>query len=230
MLKNNKKKIAAIIIGFAVLTSVILFGTIAFFTSNDVVTNKLIIGNVRINLTETQYPGNENSSVTDMLPYSEIEKNPQIQNVGVNEAFVFMKVTVPLRNVTEVNPDGTYGTQKMQEIFYLKSKDDSELLFENHFNENWIELPVFETGTDGTKDTRTYVFGYKKSLATGDTTESLFDKVQLKNIKEELGANQAQSINIEACAVQSDYISVEVTDKTNLNQTQLEDIYRLFNS
>ena len=99
MLKNNKKKIAAIIIGFAVLTSVILFGTIAFFTSNDVVTNKLIIGNVRINLTETQYPGNENPSVTDMLPYSEIEKNPQIQNVGVNETFVFMKVTVPVRNV-----------------------------------------------------------------------------------------------------------------------------------
>lgn len=229
MLKNNKKKIAAIIIGFAVLTSVILFGTIAFFTSNDVVTNKLIIGNVRINLTETQYPGNENPSVTDMLPYSEIEKNPQIQNVGVNETFVFMKVTVPVRNVTEVNLNGTHGTQKMQEIFYLKSKDDSELLFENHFNENWIELTDCET-EDYNKSTKTYVFGYKKSLVTGDTTESLFDKVQLKNIKEELGANQAQSINIEACAVQSDYISVEVTDKTNLNKTQLENIYRLFNS
>lgn len=229
MLKNNKKKIAAIIIGFAVLTSVILFGTIAFFTSNDVVTNKLVIGNVRINLTETQYPGNENSSVTDMLPYSEIEKNPQIQNVGVNEAFVFMKVTVPLRNVTEVNPDGTPGTKKMQEIFYLKNENYSETDFANHFNENWIELTDCET-EDYNKSTKTYVFGYKKSLVTGDTTESLFDKVQLKNIKEELGANQAQSINIEACAVQSDYISVEVTDKTNLNPKQLEDIYRLFNS
>lgn len=229
MLKNNKNKIAAIIIGFAVLTSVILFGTIAFFTSNDVVTNKLIIGNVRINLTETQYPGNENSSVTDMLPYSEVEKNPQIQNVGVNEAFVFLKVTVPVRDVTEVSTDGTHGTKKMQEIFYLKNKDDSELLFENHFNENWIELTDCET-EDYNKSTKTYVFGYKKSLVTGDTTESLFDKVQLKNIKEELGANQAQSINIEACAVQSDYISVEVTDKTNLNTTQLEDIYKLFNS
>lgn len=229
MLKNNKKKIAVIIICVAVLTTVILFGTIAFFTSNDTVTNKLTIGNVRINLTETEYPGNENSSVTDMLSYSEVEKNPQIQNVGMNEAFVFLKVTVPVRDVTEVGTDGTPGTKKMQEIFYLKNKNDSETDFANHFNENWVELPGFETGTDGSQATRTYVFGYKDAVASGGTTESLFDKVQLKNIKEELGANQAQSINVEACAVQSDYIDV-VTDKTNLDTTQLEDIYGLFNS
>lgn len=224
----KKNKIAAIIIGCAVLSAVILLGTIAFFTSNDSVTNTLTIGNVRINLTETEYPGNEASNVTDMLPYSEVTKNPQIQNTGTNEAFVFLKVTVPVRYVTEVSIDGTPGTTQMQEIFYFKNKTDSETTFANHFNENWIELTSCETGTDYSQSTKTYVFGYKDAVATGNTTEPLFDKVQLKNIKEELGTNQAHSINIEACAVQSDYID-GVTDKTNLEESQLESIYKLFN-
>lgn len=226
---NNKKKIAAVIVGFAVLTTVIIFGTMAFFTSNDIVTNKLTIGNVRINLTETEYPGNTASGVTDMLPYSEVKKNPQIQNTGINEAFVFLKVTVPVRDVTEVATNGTPGKKEMQEIFYLKNKTDSETTFSNSFNKNWIELTNCETGTDYNQSARTYVFGYKDAVKTGATTEPLFDKVQLKNIKEELGANQTQSINIEACAVQSDYLD-GVTDKTDLDMTQLEKIYKLFNS
>ena len=226
---KKKKTVIMILTGCIVLLIAVIIGTIAFFTSNNSVTNTLTVGNVHIYLSETEYPGNDASEVTNMISYSEVAKNPQITNVGTNDAFVFLRVTVPVRNVTEVSENGTPGTKKAQEIFYFKDENDDKTVFNNNFDNNWIELEDCVEGTDYKSDTRTYVFGYKDAVSSGDITESLFDKVQLKNVIEgELVANQAQTIKIEALAIQSDYLE-NITVESDLNESQLTEIYKLFN-
>lgn len=224
---KNKKTVIVILAACVLLVIAVIVGTIAFFTSNDEVTNTITVGNVHILLSETEYPGNDNSAVTDMIPYSEVSKNPQITNVGTNKAFVFLRITVPVRNVTEISTNGTLGTKQEQEIFYFKTEDCSETDLKNNFDNNWIELKNCEQGKDYQDDTRTYIFVYKNAISPNYKTEPLFDKVQLKNvIEEELIANQVQTIKIEALAIQSDYID-GITDESNLQESQLEKIYNL---
>lgn len=227
---KNKKRIMILAVCVPLLI-VVIIGTMAFFTSNDEATNTLTIGNVRISLSETNYPGNDDSTVTDMIPYSEVSKNPQVTNVGTNKAFVFLRVTVPVRDVTEINPNGSHNGEKhLQEIFYFKDIDDEETTLKNKFDNNWIELAGCEEGTNHESDTRTYVFGYKDVVSPGEITNSLFDKVQLKNVIEgDLVANQAQTIKIEAMAIQSEYIDT-ITETSNLDESKLTYIYNLFNT
>ena len=59
---------------------------------------------------------------TKIEPGKEIEKDPQIQNTGVNDAFVYMEVTVPMADVMAADEEGN-RLNKNAGTVYLTAKE-----------------------------------------------------------------------------------------------------------
>ncbi len=222
-LKKHRKPILLSVMCCAIAVAGII-AALAYGSITDEITNTFSVGKVKIVLTETEYPGNEVSAVT---PNGEISKNPQISNIGINDAYVFLKVTVPLREVTVADANGRCSEKEMQEIFYMKTSENSIYKTENSFGDKWVELEEYR---EKREETQTYVFGYKDALGSFKATEPLFDKVQLKNIIEnEIDPEQLQEINIKAYAIQSENIPGQ-TGGNDLSQEELTQIYQMIES
>lgn len=227
---KKKKKKTIIILSSVVLAALIIIGcgVLAYLTHKDEVVNTITVGKVSIALHESSYPGNADSNVNNMVPNIEVEKNPNVENTGTTSAYVFLRVSVPVEEITEVSFDGTKGDKKPQEIFYLKTNSTSQTNLTNSFyTDNWIELTDEESGKDYKAGTvRTYIFGYKRALESGEQTDVLFDKVQLKNVIEnELSHDSDLHIDIKALGIQSDNLGDNLP-KENLTAEQLKEIYQ----
>ncbi|MDO5406052.1 MAG: TasA family protein [Eubacteriales bacterium] len=202
----------------ALLGAMALGGTMAYLTDQGSVTNTFTVGQVQIDLTEPDYPGNGTPDVEHLVPNEEVAKNPLVTNTGTNDAVVFMTVEVPRANVTLTADDGTKGTKKIQDLFWLKDTADLPSAHENHFDGGWMELG--DKGSVSDTVSR-YVFAYRTAVAQGEQTEALFDKVQLKNVIEnELTAGATQNVEVRAYAIQAGEILG--TDGTNLTDSLTE--------
>lgn len=223
-MKGKKRKKLIVYIAGSLASAAIILGTAAFLMSFDETTNVFTAGNVKIVLVEDKYPGNDSPDVQNIIPYQEIDKNPVVINTGSNNAYVFLRLTVPVSKFTELDEYGRKKTngQVYQELFYLKGSDDEISSFANNFGDGWHELKSLADGGyyDDKGDwiyynessTRTYVFVYQPDenepfLKVGQSTNPLFGKVQFKNMKEQPSISDLiKVINIEAFAVQSDYL------------------------
>ena len=89
-----------------------------FFSSiRDAVCNWRRLGNVTIELLEEEYdkvPEEERHNIT---PDKVFTKDPIVRNVGTNDAFVFLEVSVPKANVRTASADGTAQPAAVQELF-----------------------------------------------------------------------------------------------------------------
>ena len=101
----------------ALLGAMALGGTMAYLTDQGSVTNTFTVGQVQIDLTEPDYPGNNTPDVENLVPNEEVPKNPLVTNTGTTDAIVFMTVEVPRANVTLAADDGTKGTKEIQDLF-----------------------------------------------------------------------------------------------------------------
>lgn len=231
---KNKKAIVAML-----LTATLGVGSaysIAYLTDAETATNTFTAGDVK---TELEEPNWDPTKATDMVPYQVVAKDPQIENSGENDEIVFMRVTVPVERVTQVEENGTKGTTASQEIVYLQKSGTSQGTHANAFNTtNWIELTSKETNTDyatvdaNGRGTRTYVFGYKTKLAKGQKTDALFDQIQLKNVVErELTSQAGYDIKVEAFAIQADNVlrnGTKIDTTGALNLADLTYIYEAY--
>ena len=180
--------------------------------------NIATVGDVKIDLEEPGYPGNDSAEVAAILPNQEIVKDPQVENTGDNAAIVYLKVDVPQETFTELGTDGTKGETKLQDLFALKNLSD-----------NW-ELIKTETSTDAdtAKTKTTYVYAYRKTLDKGAKTDKLFERVQMKNAVESDLSGKVEDIVIQACAIQAtDIPDVDLAADENgyLKTGSLSDIY-----
>ena len=225
----NKGKMGMTIAACALAGAMMIGGTFAYLTDTRTATNTFTVGNVKVELSEPDYPGNNDPVTKEQVPNQETAKNPQIKNTGANDAVVFMKVTVPVRTVMPVADDGTKGTAGPAEMYIFKQDTDSAAAHTNNFSKDWVELAGKEEGKDLSGKTRTYVFGYHTRISAGETTDPLFDKVQLKNFLEaEIEASDVLNIEIEGYAIQADNIvSGDGTLSTDaeLNEQTLGTIY-----
>ena len=231
--KNKRNPIVSIVGGIA--AAAVIIGTVAFLTSYDEVTNVFSAGNLSILLTEPHYEPDNAGNIT---PYKQIDKDPVIRNNGTNDIYVFLRITVPVSKVTELNEYGTAkdgNTPKLQELFYLKKQSIGINELKTEFNsDNWIELTDVEAGGEYNGDTweykegtttRTYVFGYKEILKPNEVTATLFDKVQLKNLKEQpVPDTITQVIGVEAFAIQADNLDGTGNE---INKDNLTNIYKM---
>lgn len=257
---KNRKRLAVTLAACGLVAALGVGGTLAYLTDRTDATNSFTFGDVKVNTLEPDWDTtdeNDNGvpdAAEDVVPNQQIPKSVQAENVGINDAIVFVKLTVPLANVTRVADDGTAEMnadaldRKLQEIFYFQGDGDSINTENNNFNEGWINLPEEEIGYAGagssteyldlsttreySGDVRTYVFGYDTRLAAGEKTSTLFDQVQIKNIIEnEINPGSIHDIQVETYSIQADNIvdaNGQIDTTGTLDHDTLKEIYDIY--
>ena len=184
MKKRNMKKTTAkalVITGAICLATV--GGVSAFLTDYDKATNQFTVGKVDIDLDEPNWKPEDH---TKLEPGEVISKDPQITNTGTNDAFTYLEVSVPMKEVTAALEDGTRQPTKLQELFSFTAKD------------SWTRLDSKKVG-----DSQVYVYTYNKILKANETTETLFDTVKFLNITEGSLDGVELEIPVRAYAIQT---------------------------
>ena len=202
-IRDNKKNF---IIALAMMLVVLIGGVMAYFTSTDSATNTFAVGEVKIDLDEPNWVEPEN-----ITPNQAIIKDPQITNIGVNDAYVFLKVTVPKATVETAAQDGTVAAAAVHQLFQLNNASKKAAVWSetDTINSTWVQVGE-RTSTD---DAYVYVFAYGTKqactkLAKDATTAALFDSVTFINATEGQGLeNGSFDINIEAFGIQTDNIN-----------------------
>ncbi len=211
---KDKKKVFKLATAVVAMLAVMMIGGVsAYFTATDDVINSWTVGNVDIELQEPQYDasGDERIGIT---PNKDLAKDPQIQNTGSNDAFVFLKVTVPKANVIVAAQDGTRGRKHMQE------------LFDYGINSSWVLVDSKEG-----EAVNTYIYAYGNSaactpLAPNGVTGVLFNEgiITFKNVIEGQGLeNSTLEMPIEAFGIQT-------TDITENDVTAPGDVWAILNN
>ncbi len=101
------------------------------------------------------------------------KKDPQIKNTGVNDAFVYLEVAVPMADVETAAEDGTRLDLKNQELFSFQASS------------SWTKLSSRKVGED-----QIYVYAYNQILKPEQTTDALFDSVKFINLIEDSWMNR----------------------------------------
>lgn len=184
------------------LVAATIFGTMAYLTSTDTVTNTFTVGKVAIKLDEAK--ANPDGSLVanadrvkaneyKLLPGHTYNKDPMVTVLGGSESsYVKMTVTFSKANALDAifAPDGAN---------LLK-------IFKGYDATNWLAKGNTK---DETANTRTYEFWYKEAVAApnGDVAlDALFDSITVPG--EITGAQLAtivdMTITVNAYAIQAD--------------------------
>ena len=102
----KRKKIAAFLIAGTLCAAMAAGSAAAYLTDKDEVTNQFTVGRVEIDGEEPNYTPDPDGKTNDIVPTQEIAKDPQIENVGKNDAYVYMDVSVPIARVITADADG----------------------------------------------------------------------------------------------------------------------------
>jgi len=177
----------------AIASLVTLGGTMAFFTDQEVTTNKFSVGEVKIELHEDEWDklaDVNNNDIPDicenMVPTQTVTKDPSVKNTGKDNCYVYLKVTVPMKNIITVNDDGSRNAKAETELYSY------------NVNAGWVLLERTEKAT-----AVDYVYYYNKEIAPQEQTNTLFDTVTLVNAIEGQIDNSKLEMPIEAYSIQS---------------------------
>ena len=89
----TKKKIVSLSLVIALLATLVIGGTLAYFTDTDDATNTFTVGNVEIDLTEPDWDASGATDAPTVYPGEALAKDPTVENKGANPCFVRIKVT-----------------------------------------------------------------------------------------------------------------------------------------
>lgn len=187
-----KKKIAVLVLCVCMLAIAIAGGTMAYFTDEDEKTNTFTVGNVSIVLNEPNWDAEGAAEAQNAYPGQIIAKDPTVTNDGKNPCFVRVSVT-GLDQFAEL-----YGDEGW--IAYLTDGEAGQL------GENWVEY------SDG-------YFYCTKVLPAGETTDALFDQIQLPFVLE--NDEQTQPIVVTAYAVQAQGALEDFAQVQNMTVDQI---------
>ena len=190
LLKNKKRCLAAalmVVLSFAVSTGV----TSAYLSKTpDNLTNVVTAGSVTISLVENAWNA---SNAENIHPLQSVKKDPSVRNTGKNDAWVFLEVSVPRKNINVVSTDTKRKTTKQLRDLYT-------------FEPNTLYWDLIKDTVTATE--HTYVYGYKETLKPGFLTPALFTSIKAVNYLEgELNANETLTVNVTAKAIQDNVVS-----------------------
>lgn len=184
------------------LVAATIFGTMAYLTSTDTVTNTFTVGKVNIKLDEAK--ANPDGSLVanadrvkqnnyKLLPGHTYNKDPMVTVLGGSESS-YVKMTVTFSMADELDaifaPDGA----------------DMLKIFNGYNATNWIAKGNTK---DETANTRTYEFWYKEAVAApnGDVAlDALFDSITVPGeiTGAQLATIEDMTITVNAYAIQAD--------------------------
>ncbi len=179
---KNRKMVKGIALA-AMVAALAAGGTAAYLTDFESATNSFTVGKVDIELDEPNWKPDEN---TKLVPTQVIKKDPFVKNLGVNDAFVYLEVSVPVRNVITAALDGTRNALAKTEVFsYTKNKE-------------WTQMERKEIGQN-----MVYTYVYNSILKPGEKTATLFNTVTFANLIEGQLDTQQLDMPVRAYAIQS---------------------------
>ena len=179
----TKKKVAAFFTAAALCGALAVGSSMAYLTDHDSVTNKFSVGKVDIVGHEPNYTPDNDGKTNNIVPTQVIKKDPQIENVGKNDAYVYLDVSIPIAKVITVNAAGNRlngGVAK-----------DTELFSMNNVSKKWTLMYNKRVG-----DNMVYTYSYNEILAPGKTTDPIFTSLTAANIVE--GQLDGKDLNVQA--------------------------------
>ena len=160
----------------AISLSLLAYGTIAYFTAEDIAHNVITSGNIDVNLLEwadeaktTPFP---KDGVKGVMPGTEVTKIVEVDNTGVNAAYVRVKVEKAITLA-----DGVVG------------QPDLGLISLDFNNDDWT------LGTDG-------FYYYKQALESGEITDHLFTTISFDATMSNIYQNSKATVDVKVYAVQ----------------------------
>ena len=212
----SKKRIIVTAIILALV--LVIGGILAYFTDVQTKHNKFTTGKVEILVDEPSWPGNPitnpeydpdtNPDVpptiepeVPVVPNQEVNKDPQVTNLGTGEVYAFAEVIVPVKNVKI----GSSQTAAPTQLFTFVNENGTAGI-----NAGWIEVSHTPTTLTAETENITYVFAYAThdtttdkdkltALTTNQTTaKPVFSKVKFADVTEsEYTANGMQNQQFE---------------------------------
>lgn len=199
---KSKKKVFVTVLCAVLLIAASVLGTMAYLTSQDTVKNTFTVGNVQIKLDEAK--ANPDGSLVanadrvkansyKLLPGHTYNKDPMVTVLGGSEKS-YVKMTVTFTKASELDaifaPDGANMTS----------------IFNGYDSTNW----TYKGNTEDTdKNTRTYEFWYKETVAAPDgdvALDALFDSITVPGTitNAQLATIEGMTITVNGYAIQAD--------------------------
>lgn len=178
-----KKKVLLLLV-VALCMTAFTTGTLAYFTGEGTAHNVITTGGVNIAIVEKQAVGEDGmteidfpaNGITGVMPGTTVSKIVKVQNTGASEAWIRVKVDAGITSApTEQNPNGTALNTSVM-TYDIQSND-------------W-------ESKDG-------YYYYKKPVASGELTASLFNAVTFSKDMDNTYQNCTANIEISAQAVQT---------------------------
>ncbi|MFQ6866244.1 TasA family protein [Blautia sp.] len=199
-----KKRMVKTLTLFGLIGALTAGGTAAYLTDFDQETNTFTVGKVDIDVEEPNWKPDDHDKI---VPTEEMKKDPQITNNGKNDAFVYLEVSIPVRNVITANEDGTRNPEAETELFTFNK------------NSGWTLLSAKKVGAN-----KVYTYNYSKILKAGETTTPLFQTIKFANIIEGQLDEQSLDVGIRGYAIQAE----NTGDKENSVDAQAKAAYNKY--
>ncbi len=225
-MKKKNKIFNRVVAGTLIVGLLTAIGIGAYLTDTDVKQDVYTVGNVQAEIVSNG--DMEVGNVGALLPGTVHRYERAAMNTGINDAYVFMSITIPYEMIGVADSDGTQLGEKTMQIFIPGSADgyvssewklvDSGFIGEYEIEENEQLNGEHEQYSTVVGNTITYVYGYigdnadgsLKALASGETTANLVETMELTNLY------RADNINGEVStklyAIQSANVNGGLTD------------------
>ncbi|MBS6194405.1 MAG: SipW-dependent-type signal peptide-containing protein [Clostridiales bacterium] len=233
MKKQNIWKALVAAGALAVVTAGAAGGIAAYFTDTEEKVNHFTVGKIEIDLQEPEWekkPDEDKDGIPDeaedLTPGKELKKDPMVKNTGINDAFMFLTVEIPCRELVTVNQDGTRNPKTMTELYSYRQ------------DSSWKKLGSCKVLDKSGKQTgRKYLYAYAqengvcRTVKPEETTAPLFKSILFANVMEGQGVEeQAFDVVIDAYAIQTADLGLETQDASRIwqiitNQKELTEAY-----
>lgn len=221
-ISNRTKALAAV--GLAALLSI--GGIRAYMTDRETTANRFTVGKVDFNLYEEAWDGElpdgtYTASPSDALGVNQardmysgkvINKNPAIKNNSKNDAYLRMRVKIPVARVVTAAEDGTLnhgGIPVETELFSYNENTGTGM--RQVSGTPSVEVATPSEATPESKPSVYHVYEYEYTgggtseipLPAGKDIPPLFDQVMFANIVEGQVVEETEFIKIDFRAIQS---------------------------
>ena len=199
-----KKKILALSMCIALAAIAIVGASLAYFTDTKTATNTFTMGNVKIELDETDIKNPEGDRVTsnayDVYPGAVVTKDPIVHNTGKNGAYI--RATVNVSNW--MNLVGAYYPDFKPTFPNADYKAALNLLV-GELGEGWsvVDVVAGDVYTIGQFDAK-FILKYDGVLATGAETTAMFQTVTIPAGIDNANADSFDEVKVVAQAIQAD--------------------------
>ena len=199
---KTKTKALGLMMAAVLLVTATIFGTMAYLTSTDEVTNTFTVGSVAIQLDEAK--ANTDGTLVEgadrvdansykLLPGHTYAKDPMVTVLKGSENS-YIRMTVTVSKAAEL--DAIFDPQKANLLSIFNGYDST----------NWI----YQGETDDTtNNTRTYEFWYKDTVSALEedvALDALFDSITVPGEinNDQLKTIEGMTITVNAYAIQAD--------------------------